>query len=145
MKDSQNLGDRTLAAFYCADLHFSTYTIGNLDDGSKPNLTSKIAIGEYESLWTYIYMAYSDKAREVGIFVKYPDLQVSFKFKDVQHFVPNYLGVYVFSDDLQPSWSGFGKRLQFSLGEYANVEAKEIIDLVPHFFAHKHELEIEWK
>jgi hypothetical protein len=43
--DVANLGDRTLAVFYCDDYIFTTYTIGTVDAGYQPNLNSRVTIG----------------------------------------------------------------------------------------------------
>lgn len=75
--EDAKLGDRTLATFHCNDWHFSTYTIGSC------NLSTKLIIGEYETLWTYIYFGYSNKEREAGVFAKFPDVELTFKFKNI--------------------------------------------------------------
>jgi hypothetical protein len=63
LEDAEKPGDRTLSGILCADYIFSTYTIGTLDVGSKPNLQSKITVSEYKGQWTYIYFGYSKVAR----------------------------------------------------------------------------------
>jgi hypothetical protein len=79
LDDAAKVGDRTLAAFYCTDLHFSTYTIGTIDKDFKSNVGTKFEVGEYSSLWTYIYFGYSRIKRECGIIVAYPDKHYFFK------------------------------------------------------------------
>jgi len=78
LEDSAKLGDRTLAAFYCSDLHFSTYNIGALDRDAKNNIATKIEVGEYLGLWTYVYFGYSNRKREASVLVAYPDVHFSF-------------------------------------------------------------------
>jgi hypothetical protein len=80
LEDAAKPGDRTLAAFFCSDLHFSTYNIGSLDKEVKPNVATKIEVGEYSGLWTYVYFGYSNKFREAGVVVGYPDAHFSYRF-----------------------------------------------------------------
>ena len=81
-------------------MHFSTYTIGTLDKESIPNLSTKIAIGEYLGLWNYIYFGYSANDKKAAVYVKYPDQSHYYFFDHVQHFVPNYLALYVGADGI---------------------------------------------
>lgn len=46
-RGDRELGDRTLSCFLCSDYFFSTYTIGTVDAGYKPNVSAKITISEY--------------------------------------------------------------------------------------------------
>ena len=110
-------------------------------------MATKVEVGEYAGLWTYVYFGYSNKAREAGVVVGYPDAHYSFRFRDVQHFIPNYLGLYVGADGLQPSWSGFAKHVNLILGEAAfiHVQAENILEIAPKYDAHKGFEHYSWK
>lgn len=141
------LGDRTFAAFHCSDLHFSTYTIGTIDKDANPNVGTKIAIGEYQGVWNYVYFGYSAKARKAGVYVKYPDVAFKFAFDNVQHFVPHYLALYSGADGIQPPYSGLIHHLELHLGgsAYVNVEAQNAPELLPQISVHLYDHTSEWK
>ena len=97
-------------------MHFATYSIGTIDKDSNPNLNTKIAVGEYLGIWNYVYFGYSAKVRKASVYVKYPDEDHYYVFSETQHFVPNYLGLFVGVDGVQAGFSGFIKNFDLYLG-----------------------------
>lgn len=136
------MGDRTLSGFYCNDLYFSTYSMSGGSEQS--NIVKRISVGEYEGLWLYVYFGYSRELRSSNVLVHYLDSYATQSYENVEHYVPNYLGLYVGEDGIQKPFSGKFKDVYLMFGSFINVMRRDIAEKLPYFLGNRKTVKAEW-
>lgn len=79
----------------------STYSFENIDNNRETtNIVREFSYGRNRGEWTFFYFGYSFITKEAFGYIRYPQSEDSFVFPHTNHFMANYLHLFVGNDNI---------------------------------------------
>jgi hypothetical protein len=117
------MGDRDLTFFIGTAaggiIHFTTYTYVNIHAGGNVNVVQNVPYESDLTRWHYIYYGYSKPEKEAYAFIEFHDRTVKVPFKNINHYLPNHIYMWVGRDKWHSTYSGRIAHLVFNGGKGA--------------------------
>ncbi|CAK89738.1 unnamed protein product (macronuclear) [Paramecium tetraurelia] len=149
LNDRKSQGDRTLHITICNTqlIKYSTYTLVDLKDANEPKfMDGQLELNDYNYAWNYIYMGYNQRTREVHCLLHTLIEDKPITWEQVQHYVPNYLGLYIGQDKFTSKFIGQMNKwtAAYGLGGFVSLKKNGYQQLLPYYGLVQPNKQFQW-
>ncbi|CAK87360.1 unnamed protein product (macronuclear) [Paramecium tetraurelia] len=138
LNDRKSQGDRALHITICNNqlIKYSTYTLVDLKDANEPKfIDGQLELNDYNYAWNYIYMGYNSRTSEVHCLLHTLIEDKPITWEQVQHYVPNFLGLYIGQDKFTNKFIGSMNKwtAAYGLGGFISLKKNGYQQLLPYY------------